>query len=135
MLLYTKLNKTVQNIFWYTCCCVSYWGSAGSRYRFPKHTATSFICAILFCRRRLSVHAKTLVVFKLCSHASLSLIFIHYFFLPSTTQWTRKKHDTGFTRINYLSNTYHASNDLSIAQNKYINKSITNCSNKTFTVI
>ena len=86
MFLYTNLNKTVQNIFLYTCCCVSYWGSAGSRYRFPNHTATSFICAILLCRRRRSFHAKTLVAFKICSHASLSHIFIHYFFLPSTTQ-------------------------------------------------
>ena len=80
MLLKTKLNKTVQNIFQYTCCCLSYWGSAESRYRFPNHTATSYICAILFCRRRRSFHAKTLVAFKLCSLASLSYIFIHYFF-------------------------------------------------------
>ena len=30
MLLYKKLNKTVQNMLLYTCCCVSYWGLAGS---------------------------------------------------------------------------------------------------------
>ena len=79
-----------------------------------------------------------------CKHLSslltlLTRIFPIYLFIISVYQVQHneqeKKQDTGFTRINCLSKTYHASIGLCIAQNKNMNKNITNCSNKTFTEI